>query len=97
MRVGQSQLLSKRIVSLARPPIEFRTALLLAMESKAGSHSKALFSASNYSATRLQEALDVSRLTGLPRYESLQPEYNLHQRAGYEAGLERSAARSRSG
>ena len=47
---SQSQLLSKRIVSLARPPIEFRTALLLAMESKAGSHSKALFSASNYSA-----------------------------------------------
>ena len=44
--------------------------------------------ASNYSASRLKEALDVSRLAGLPRYESLQPEYNLYQRAGYEAELE---------
>lgn len=44
--------------------------------------------ASNYSAARLDEALRVSRRTGLPRYESLQPEYNLYDRAGYEAGLE---------
>ena len=44
--------------------------------------------ASNYSAARLREALDVSARTGLPRYESLQPEYNLHDRAGYEAELE---------
>ncbi len=44
--------------------------------------------ASNYSAARLQEALDVSARTGLPRYESLQPEYNLHARADYEAELE---------
>ena len=44
--------------------------------------------ASNYSAARLQEALDVSARTGLPRYESLQPEYNLYDRAGYEAELE---------
>ncbi len=44
--------------------------------------------ASNYSAPRLQEALDISARENLPRYESLQPEYNLYERAGYEAELE---------
>ena len=44
--------------------------------------------ASNYSAARLKEALDVSARTGLPRYESLQPEYNLYERACYESELE---------
>lgn len=44
--------------------------------------------ASNYSAARLAEALSVSQRLGLPRYESLQPEYNLYDRAGFEAELE---------
>lgn len=44
--------------------------------------------ASNYSAVRFAEALDISRKHGLPRYETLQPEYNLYDRAGYEAELE---------
>ncbi|MBO9873405.1 MULTISPECIES: aldo/keto reductase [Xanthomonas] len=44
--------------------------------------------ASNYSAARLREALNVSAQYGLPRYETLQPEYNLYDRAGYEAELE---------
>src|SRR3954447_22310784 len=44
--------------------------------------------ASNYTAARLQEALDVSARMGLPLYESLQPEYNLYDRPGYEAELE---------
>ncbi len=44
--------------------------------------------ASNYSAARLAEALQVSRRHGLPRYETLQPQYNLYDRAGYEAELE---------
>jgi aryl-alcohol dehydrogenase-like predicted oxidoreductase len=44
--------------------------------------------ASNYSAERLAEALKVSREHNLPRYESLQPEYNLVSRAGYEKELE---------
>src|SRR5690348_1402924 len=35
--------------------------------------------ASNYSAERFAEALRVSAAHGLPRYESLQPEYNLLQ------------------
>jgi aryl-alcohol dehydrogenase-like predicted oxidoreductase len=44
--------------------------------------------ASNYSAERLKEALAISARDGLPRYESLQPEYNLYNRAGYEDALE---------
>ncbi|SCY95062.1 aldo/keto reductase [Microvirga guangxiensis] len=44
--------------------------------------------ASNYNAERLSEALDISARNGLPRYESLQPEYNLYNRAAYEDALE---------
>ncbi|MGO4780251.1 aldo/keto reductase, partial [Lysobacter sp. 2RAB21] len=44
--------------------------------------------ASNYSAARLAQALDLSERHGLPRYETLQPEYNLYDRAGFEAQLE---------
>ena len=44
--------------------------------------------ASNYSAARLAEALNVSKSLGLPRYESLQPLYNLNDRAVYEDELE---------
>src|SRR5947208_11898085 len=36
--------------------------------------------ASNYSGDRLAEALQVSERLGLPRYESLQPLYNLYDR-----------------
>jgi len=44
--------------------------------------------ASNYEAPRLREALEVSAKHNLPRYESLQPHYNLAERAGYERELE---------
>jgi aryl-alcohol dehydrogenase-like predicted oxidoreductase len=44
--------------------------------------------ASNYSAPRLAEALDVAERQGLPRYESLQPLYNLYDRAVFEEALE---------
>lgn len=44
--------------------------------------------ASNYSATRLKQALEVTRSLGLPRYESLQPLYNLYDRAPYEDELQ---------
>lgn len=44
--------------------------------------------ASNHTAPRLAEALAVSERLGLPRYESLQPLYNLYDRAVYEAELE---------
>ena len=43
--------------------------------------------ASNFSAARLGEALAISEREGLPRYETLQPEYNLVERAGFEEGL----------
>lgn len=44
--------------------------------------------ASNYSAARLQQALDISKQHNLPRYETLQPEYNLYEREGFEKELE---------
>ncbi|CAI1027593.1 putative aldo-keto reductase [Serratia quinivorans] len=49
--------------------------------------------ASNYQADRLEEALKVSEREGLARYETLQPEYNLYAREGYEQGLEAVAQR----
>ena len=44
--------------------------------------------ASNYTAPRLLAALDTSARLGLPRYESLQPLFNLIDRAPYEDALE---------
>ena len=44
--------------------------------------------ASNYTAPRLAQALDLAGAKGLPVYQSLQPHYNLADRAGYEAELE---------
>jgi aryl-alcohol dehydrogenase-like predicted oxidoreductase len=44
--------------------------------------------ASNYSAERLSHALTFSRRHELPRYETLQIEYNLYDRAEYEETLE---------
>ena len=45
--------------------------------------------ASNFTAPRLAEALAVSAKLGLPRYESLQPLYNLVERPAFEAELEK--------
>ena len=44
--------------------------------------------ASNYGAPRLAEALRTSQRLGLPRYESLQPMFNLVEREPYEAELQ---------
>jgi aryl-alcohol dehydrogenase-like predicted oxidoreductase len=44
--------------------------------------------ASNYGADRLADALAVSAANGLPRYESLQPLYNLVERPAFEGALE---------
>jgi aryl-alcohol dehydrogenase-like predicted oxidoreductase len=43
--------------------------------------------ASNYTAPRLAAALETSKRLGLPRYETLQPLYNLFDRAGFEQEL----------
>jgi aryl-alcohol dehydrogenase-like predicted oxidoreductase len=40
--------------------------------------------ASNFTPARLRESLQVSQAKGLPRYEVLQPWYNLHDRAPFE-------------
>ncbi|KJC40298.1 alcohol dehydrogenase [Bradyrhizobium sp. LTSP885] len=44
--------------------------------------------ASNFSAERLKDALDISAKNGLPRYDSMQPEYSLMERASYEGALQ---------
>jgi aryl-alcohol dehydrogenase-like predicted oxidoreductase len=44
--------------------------------------------ASNFTAARLRDALAASAAAGLPRYESLQPEYNLYDRGGFEGELQ---------
>jgi aryl-alcohol dehydrogenase-like predicted oxidoreductase len=44
--------------------------------------------ASNYKADRLGEAMAVSEKKGYPVYQTLQPHYNLYERADYEKNLE---------
>ena len=44
--------------------------------------------ASNHTAARLADALEVSCKNGLARYEVLQPHYNLYARSEYESALE---------
>ena len=44
--------------------------------------------ASNFSAARLSESLKISTEKGLPRYQSLQPQYSLVERAEFEGALE---------
>ncbi len=53
--------------------------------------------ASNYSAARLSEALATSQRLGLPRFESLQPEYNMMERAGFEHELQALCQREQVG
>src|ERR1700722_15653703 len=45
--------------------------------------------ASNFSADRLAESLKISTSKGLPRYQSLQPHYNLVERTEFEGPLEK--------
>jgi aryl-alcohol dehydrogenase-like predicted oxidoreductase len=44
--------------------------------------------ASNYSVARLAQALEVSRTHHLPRYQTLQPLYNLYDRDSFEGELQ---------
>lgn len=53
--------------------------------------------ASNLDAKQLGEALAVAKSKSLPRYEVLQPEYNLYDRAGYEGALADLCVRERIG
>jgi len=45
------------------------------------------FGCSNYDATQLQASFDAAEKAGLPRYDVLQPEYNLYERASFEGPL----------
>jgi len=53
--------------------------------------------ASAFSAARLTEALRLSGTLGLPRYQSLQPLYNLVERKGFEGELEALCRREQLG
>lgn len=44
--------------------------------------------ASNLSPERLTESLEIAKKLNLPKYQTLQPEYNLYQREGYEKNFE---------
>lgn len=44
--------------------------------------------ASNYSSARLKDSLDASAKAGIPRYETLQPNYNLCDRGEFEGDLQ---------
>lgn len=44
--------------------------------------------ASNYDAALLAEALDIAASAGLPRYETVQNEYNLYTRGKYEGAVQ---------
>jgi aryl-alcohol dehydrogenase-like predicted oxidoreductase len=45
--------------------------------------------ASNFNAARLKAAIGISAKTGLPRYECLQPHFNLIDRDGFQGELEK--------
>jgi len=53
--------------------------------------------ASNLSAARLEQALGASAATGLPRYATLQPHYNLYERASFEGELQALCVRENVG
>ena len=53
--------------------------------------------ASNYSVQQLQDALAAAERKSLPRYQVLQPEYNLYNRAGFEGALREFCVREQLG
>ena len=53
--------------------------------------------ASNLNAAQLKESLTVARDHNLPRYDVLQPEYNLYDREGFEGALRELVVREKIG
>ena len=47
-----------------------------------------IIGASNFTAERLAASLRLGKEKGYPLYQTLQPEYNLYERAGFEDGLQ---------
>ncbi len=46
-----------------------------------------IIGASKYNGARLTQSMEIAQQHGLPVYQTLQPEYNLHARQAYEADL----------
>ncbi|HEX4779399.1 MAG TPA: aldo/keto reductase [Usitatibacter sp.] len=57
---------------------------LEALSSLVTSGSVRAIGASNYSPARLRESVEASKRLGIPRYDTLQPEFNLYDRAQFE-------------
>ena len=53
--------------------------------------------ASNFTAERLAESLETSQRLGLPRYDSLQPQYSLMERTEFEGKLEQLCLKEKIG
>ncbi len=53
--------------------------------------------ASNFTAERLAESLETSKRLGLPRYDSLQPQYSLMERTEFEGPLEQLCLKEKIG
>jgi len=53
--------------------------------------------ASQYKPDRLRASLEASKRLGIPRYDTLQPEYNLYDRAAFEKDLQPVALEHRLG
>jgi len=53
--------------------------------------------ASNFSSLRLQQALDASTASNLPRYQSLQPNYSIAERSEFEGALQSLCLREKIG
>jgi aryl-alcohol dehydrogenase-like predicted oxidoreductase len=53
--------------------------------------------ASNFTAERLQQSLDISKKNNFPSYQCLQPLYNLHSRQDYESKLEQFCLKNKLG
>lgn len=60
---------------------------LSAYDQLIGTGKVRIIGASNHTADRLAKALEISRRHGYPRYQSLQPLYNLYDRAEFEKDL----------
>lgn len=53
--------------------------------------------ASNYSTKQLREALEAADKNGLPRYQVIQPEYNLYDRDGFDSEMQKFCAKEKIG
>src|SRR5438552_9891869 len=70
---------------------------LAAFEQLLGQGKINAIGASNLTAARLQQALHASKAHGLPRYATLQPHYNLCERASFEGELQALCVRENLG